>query len=243
MGQKTHPYGFRLGYNKPWKSRWYAERDYADLLHEDVKLRTELKEKLKSAGISSIDIERAANKLVVRIYTARPGIIIGRKGAEIDKLKQEVQKRTKREVHIDIQEVHRPELDAATGRRIDCAATRKARGFSPRDAQSGGLGAALRLQRHQGSRGRPLERRGNRPQRMVSAGPLAAANASRGYRFRHGAKRNTTYGVIGVKCWIYQGENVPKRASKIQKERETTGRSVNAAAKKADTEEARTQRC
>src|SRR5882724_11979936 len=112
MGQKTHPYGFRLGYNKPWKSRWFAGRDYAELLHEDVKLRKELKEKLKSAGISSIDIERAANKLVVRIFTARPGIIIGRKGAEIDKLKQDVQKRTKREVHIDIQEVHRPELDA-----------------------------------------------------------------------------------------------------------------------------------
>ena len=73
MGQKTHPYGFRLGYNKPWKSRWYADKDYADLLHEDVKLRKELKDKLKSAGISSIDIERAANKLVVRIYTARPG--------------------------------------------------------------------------------------------------------------------------------------------------------------------------
>jgi len=110
MGQKTHPYGFRLGYNKPWKSRWYADRDYAELLHEDVKLRRELKARLKSAGISSIDIERAANKLVVRIATARPGIIIGRKGAEIDKLKQEVSKRTKREVHIDIVEVHRPEL-------------------------------------------------------------------------------------------------------------------------------------
>jgi small subunit ribosomal protein S3 len=96
MGQKTHPYGFRLGYNKPWKSRWYADKDYADLLHEDVKLRKELKEKLKSAGISSIDIERAANKLVVRIYTARPGIIIGRKGAEIDKLKQEVAARASR---------------------------------------------------------------------------------------------------------------------------------------------------
>src|SRR5260370_10330377 len=112
VGQKTHPYGFRLGYNKPWKSRWYADKDYADLLHEDVKLRKELKEKLKSAGISSIDIEPAANKLVVRIYTARPGIIIGRKGAEIDKLKQGVQNGTKREVTIDIQEGHRPELDA-----------------------------------------------------------------------------------------------------------------------------------
>jgi small subunit ribosomal protein S3 len=135
VGQKTHPYGFRLGYNKPFKSRWYADKDYADLLHEDVKLRKELKEKLKSAGISSIDIERAANKLVVRIYTARPGIIIGRKGAEIDKLKQDVQKRTKREVHIDIQEVHRPELDA----------TLVAESIAARDAQSGGFGAALRL--------------------------------------------------------------------------------------------------
>ena len=108
MGQKTHPYGFRLGYNKPFKSRWYADKEYADLLHEDVKLRRELKDKLKSAGISSIDIERAANKLVVRIYTARPGIIIGRKGAEIDKLKQDVQKRTKREVHIDIRKCTAP---------------------------------------------------------------------------------------------------------------------------------------
>src|SRR6266850_974893 len=89
MGQKTHPYGFRLGYNKPWKSRWYADRDYADLLFEDIKLRETLKDRLKSAGISSIDIERAANKL-----------------------KGEIQKRTKREVHIDIVEVHRPELDA-----------------------------------------------------------------------------------------------------------------------------------
>src|ERR1051326_8160293 len=96
MGQKTHPYGFRLGYNKPWTSRWLAGRDSAELLHADVKLRKELKETLKSAGISSIDSERAANKLVVRIFTARPGIIIGRKGAEIDKLKQDVQSEERR---------------------------------------------------------------------------------------------------------------------------------------------------
>jgi small subunit ribosomal protein S3 len=112
MGQKVHPYGFRLGYTKPWKSRWFVERDYDKLLLEDVKLRNELKEKLKSAGVSSIEIERPGNKLRVIIKTARPGIIIGRKGAEIDKLKQDVQKRTAREVHIDIQEVHKPELDA-----------------------------------------------------------------------------------------------------------------------------------
>ena len=112
MGQKTHPYGFRLGFNKTWKSRWFANKDYADLLFEDIELRRQLKDRLRAAGISSIDIERAANKLVIRIYTARPGIIIGRKGAEIDKLKSEIQKRTNREVHVDIQEVHRPELDA-----------------------------------------------------------------------------------------------------------------------------------
>ena len=94
MGQKVHPYGFRLGYTKPWKSRWFVERDYDKLLLEDVKLKTELKDKLKSAGVSSIEIERPGNKLRIIIKTARPGIIIGRKGAEIDKLKGEVQKRT-----------------------------------------------------------------------------------------------------------------------------------------------------
>src|SRR5882724_5064290 len=99
MGQKVHPYGFRLGYTKPWRSRWFVERDYNKLLLEDVKLKEELKDKLKSAGVSSIEI-------------ARPGIIIGRKGAEIDKLKIDLQKRTSREVFIDIQEVHKPELDA-----------------------------------------------------------------------------------------------------------------------------------
>src|SRR5213595_1049754 len=112
MGQKVHPYGFRLCYTKPWKSRWFVERDYDKLLLEDVKLKNELKEKLKSAGVSSIEVERPGNKLRVIIRTARPGIIIGRKGAEIDKLKQDVQKRTSREVYIDIQEVHKPELDA-----------------------------------------------------------------------------------------------------------------------------------
>jgi small subunit ribosomal protein S3 len=112
VGQKTHPYGFRLGYNKTWKSRWFAKKGYAALLYEDVKLREQLKRKLRGAGISSIEIERAANKLMIRIYTARPGIVIGRKGTEIDKLRSEVAARTGREVHIDISEVHRPELDA-----------------------------------------------------------------------------------------------------------------------------------
>ena len=112
MGQKVHPYGFRLGYTKPWMSRWFVVRDYDKLLVEDVRLKAELREKLKSAGVSSVEIERPGNKLRFIIRTARPGIIIGRKGAEIDKLKAEMQKQTAREVFIDIQEVHKPELDA-----------------------------------------------------------------------------------------------------------------------------------
>ncbi len=112
MGQKVHPYGFRLGFNKPWRSRWFAKQGYAKLLQEDLELKAALTERLKSAGVSSIEVDRPGNKLRVTIRTSRPGIIIGRKGAEIEKLKQDMAKKTKREVFIDIQEVHKPELDA-----------------------------------------------------------------------------------------------------------------------------------
>ena len=114
MGQKVHPYGFRLIYNKNWHSKWFSKRDYATLLHEDIKLRRELKKQLHglNAMISKIDIERAADKVTVRIYTARPGIVIGRKGAEIDKLREDLQKRLKRPVSVDIQEIKKPEVDA-----------------------------------------------------------------------------------------------------------------------------------
>jgi small subunit ribosomal protein S3 len=112
MGQKVHPHGFRLGFNKTWRSRWFADKDYAKLLHEDLKLRDTLKARFSHAGVSKIEIERAANKLKIDIYTSRPGIIIGRKGTEVDKLKQEIQKRTNREVFINIQEIQKPELDA-----------------------------------------------------------------------------------------------------------------------------------
>ena len=112
MGQKVHPYGFRLGFNKTWRSRWYSDRDYAKLLHEDLALRQNLKKRFAHAGVSRIETERAANKLKIDIYTSRPGIIIGRKGTEVDKLKQEIQKRTSREVFINIQEIQKPELEA-----------------------------------------------------------------------------------------------------------------------------------
>ena len=215
MGQKTHPYGFRLGYNKPWRSRWYAGKDYADLLHEDVKLRKQLKERLRSAGISAIDIERAANKLVIRLYTARPGIIIGRKGAEIDKLKAEIQKRTKREVHIDIQEVHRPETDAQLVAESIALPLEK-RVAIPRAMRNAGH-SALRI--------------GCKGIKVRVAGRLNGAEIARKEWYLQGrlplqtlradidfgtAEAHTTYGVIGVKCWIYQGEKVPERGTHKQ---------------------------
>ncbi len=213
MGQKTHPYGFRLGYIRTWKSRWYADKDYADLLHEDVKLRNELKEKLRSASISSIEIERAANKLVVRIYSARPGIIIGRKGSEIDKLKAEVQKRTKREVHIDIQEVHRPELDAQLVAESIAMQLEKRVAF--RRAMRKAVDSALRF----GCKGIKVRVGGRLNGAEIARSewylqgrlPLQTLRADIDYGF---AQAYTTYGVIGVKCWIFQGEKLPERKRK-----------------------------
>ena len=112
MGQKVHPYGFRLGVTKTWRSRWFAKQDYAKLLKEDLDLKDSLRQRLKAAGVSSIEVDRPGNKLRVTIRTSRPGIIIGKRGAEIEKLKLELAKKTNREVFIDINEVHKPELDA-----------------------------------------------------------------------------------------------------------------------------------
>jgi small subunit ribosomal protein S3 len=211
LGQKTHPYGFRLGYNKGWKSRWFAKREYADLLHEDVALRKQLKDRLRSAGIDTIEIERAANKLVIRIHTARPGIIIGRKGSEIDKLKTEVQKRTKREVHIDIQEVHRPELNAQLVAESIALQLEKRVAF--RRAMRKAVDSALRF--------------GCKGIKVRVAGRLNGAEIARKEWYLQGrlplqtlradidfgtAEAHTTYGLIGVKCWVYQGEKMPQRA-------------------------------
>src|SRR3989440_10993041 len=112
LGQKVNPYGFRLGFNKTWHSRWFAGKTYAETLHRDLKLREDLKKRLSHAGVSEIDIERTANKMRINIYTSRPGIIIGRKGAEVDKLRDELQKLVNGEGYINIQEIQRPELDA-----------------------------------------------------------------------------------------------------------------------------------
>ncbi len=202
MGQKVHPYGFRLGYTKPWKSRWFVERDYDKLLLEDVKLRNELKDKLKSAGVSSIEIER-------------PGIIIGRKGAEIDKLKGDVQKRTGREVYIDIQEVHKPELDAQLVSESIALQLEKRVGF--RRAMRKAVDSALRF----GCKGIKVRVSGRLNGNEIARSewylqgrlPLHTLRADIDYGF---TEARTTYGVIGVKCWVYKGEILPAKKREPQ---------------------------
>jgi small subunit ribosomal protein S3 len=216
MGQKVHPYGFRLGYTQPWKSRWFAERDYDKQLLEDVRLKGELKDKLKSAGVSAIEVERPGNKLRVIIKTARPGIIIGRKGAEIDKLKQDVQKRMGgRDVYIDIQEVHKPELDAQLVSEAIALQLEKRVGF--RRAMRKAVDSALRF----GCKGIKVRVSGRLNGNEIARSewylqgrlPLHTLRADIEYGF---SEARTTYGVIGVKVWIYKGEILQQKRREPQ---------------------------
>lgn len=211
MGQKVHPYGFRLGNLKTWKSRWFAKKGYADLLHEDLKLKRQLKAQLKSAGVSSIEVERPGNKLKISIHTARPGIIIGRKGAEIDRLRQEVQRRTGREVlPINIQEVHRPELNAQLVAESIALQLEKRVAF--RRAMRKAVDSALRF----GCKGIKVRVGGRLNGAEIARTewylqgrlPLHTLRADIDYGL---AEARTTYGVIGVKCWIYNGEVLEQR--------------------------------
>src|SRR5579871_1400923 len=205
MGQKVHPYGFRLGFNKPWRSRWFAKQGYSKLLQEDLELKEGLRERLKSAGVSSIEVDRPGNKLRVTIRTSRPGIIIGRKGAEIEKLKQDMAKRTKREVFIDIQEVHKPELDAQLVSESIGLQLEKRVAF--RRAMRKAVDSALRF----GCKGIKVRVSGRLNGAEIARSewylqgqlPLHTLRADLDYGF---AQAYTTYGVIGVKCWTYKGE-------------------------------------
>ena len=205
MGQKVHPYGFRLGFNKPWRSRWFAKQGYATLLQEDLELKAGLREQLKSAGVSSIEVDRPGNKLRVTIRTSRPGIIIGRKGAEIEKLKQELAKKTKREVFIDIQEVHKPELDAQLVSESIALQLEKRVAF--RRAMRKAVDSALRF----GCKGIKVRVSGRLNGAEIARSewylqgqlPLHTLRADIDYGF---TEANTTYGVIGVKAWLYKGE-------------------------------------
>jgi small subunit ribosomal protein S3 len=205
VGQKVHPYGFRIGINKTWRSRWYAEKKYAELLHEDLELRTVLKRRLGHAGVSAIDIERAANKLKVNILTSRPGIIIGRKGVEVDRLKDEIRRRTKRDVFINILEIEKPEIDAQLV--AESIAMQLLKRVAFRRAMRKSVESALRF----GAKGIKVRVSGRLGGREIARAewylegqlPLHTLRADVDYGF---AESRTTYGVIGVKVWIYRGE-------------------------------------
>ena len=205
MGQKVHPYGFRLGFNRSWHSRWFATKDYANLLHDDLKLRKELKARLSHAGVSEIDIERFANRLKVNIQTSRPGIIIGKRGAEVDKLRDELQKRAKSEVHINIIEIQRPETDAQLV--AESIALQLERRVAFRRAMKKGIESALRF----GAQGVKIRCAGRLNGAEIARAewyqegrlPLHTLKADIDYGF---AEARTTYGKIGVKCWIYKGD-------------------------------------
>ncbi len=205
MGQKVHPYGFRLGVTKTWRSRWFAKQDYSKLLHEDLELKESLQSRLKAAGVSSIEVDRPGNKLRITIRTSRPGIIIGRKGAEIEKLKSDLAKKTKREVFIDIQEVHRPELDAQLVSESIALQLEKRVAF--RRAMRKAVDSALRF----GCKGIKVRVSGRLNGAEIARSewylqgqlPLHTLRADIDFGF---SQAYTTYGVIGIKVWIYKGE-------------------------------------
>jgi small subunit ribosomal protein S3 len=205
VGQKVHPYGFRIGFNKTWRSRWYAEKKYAELLHEDLLLRKTLKQRLGHAGVSAIEIERAANKLKVNIHTSRPGIIIGRKGVEVDRLKDDIRKKTQRDVFINILEIDKPEIDAQLV--SESIAMQLVKRVAFRRAMRKAVESAQRF----GAKGIKVHVSGRLGGREIARAewylegqlPLHTLRADVDYGF---AEASTTYGVIGVKVWIYRGE-------------------------------------
>ena len=210
MGQKTHPYGFRLVYNKSWHSRWFAERDYCKLLHEDLSLRAHLKERLSHAGVSEIEIERAADKLRVTIFTSRPGIIIGRKGAEVDKLRDDLMKQMGRPVHINIQEIQRPELEAQLV--AESIAGQLTRRVAFRRAMKKAMESSFRF----GAKGFKVMVSGRLGGHEIARTewyqdgrlPLHTLKADIDYGL---AEARTTHGMIGVKVWIYKGDLLRER--------------------------------
>jgi len=206
MGQKTNPIGLRIPLNREWRSRWFAsKRGFGTLLAEDAMIRRILKKKLESASVPKIQIERAANRCRITIYTARPGVVIGRKGAEIDKIKEELSKVTGKEVYVDIQEVKQPEIDAQLvaenvalqlERRISF---RRAMKKSVQTAMDfGALGIKIRCSGRLG--GAELSRVETYHEGSV---PLHTLRANVDYGF---AEARTVYGILGVKCWICKGE-------------------------------------
>jgi len=208
LGQKTNPIGNRLGIIRTWESRWFSKKGYADKLIEDLQLRKLLKEKLYHAGISKIEIERVGDKVKVLIFAARPGIIIGKKGAEVEKLKKEVEQKTGKQANIEIKEVRRPELDAQLV--AENIALQIEKRVAYRRAMKRAVSSSMRF--------------GAKGIKVSCAGRLAGAEIARTEWYREGrvplstfradidygfAEAKTTYGVIGIKVWIFKGEVQP----------------------------------
>jgi small subunit ribosomal protein S3 len=217
VGQKVHPKGFRLGITRGWDSRWYADRDFTELLHEDYRIRKYVKEKFYAAGISSVEIERTGNRVKVSINTAKPGILIGRGGTEVEKLKADLAKLTGKNVSINIVEIKRPELDAQIV--AENVATSLERRIAFRRAMRQALGRTIRA--------------GAKGMRIAVSGRLGGAEIARTEWLAEGrvplhtlradidfgfAEANTTYGKIGVKVWINRGEVMaqPKRMTPVK---------------------------
>lgn len=216
MGQKVHPYGFRLGVNKTWLSSWFARKDYAILLHEDIKLRNHVQKSLAHAGIAKVEIERSANRIRINIHTSRPGIIIGKKGLEVDKLKEELQRLISgKQVSLNIKEVRRAELDATLV--AQNVALQLEKRISFRRAMKKSVVSARRF----GAKGIKIR----------VSGRLGGAEIARSEWYREGrvplhtlradidygtAVASTTFGIIGVKVWVYNGDILPEKGNSIR---------------------------
>jgi len=210
MGQKSHPYGFRLGVIKTWKSKWYADKQYADWLHQDLKLKAEIRKRFANAGIADIEIERAANKVKVVIHTSRPGIIIGKRGAGVEDLKKQLQVHTDNELFVDIQEVRKAETNAVLV--AENVAQQLERRVAFRRAMKKAMQTAMKF--------------GVKGIRINSAGRLGGSEIARMEWYREGrvplhtlradidygeVTAKTKAGTVGVKCWIFKGEILPQR--------------------------------
>lgn len=212
MGQKTHPIGFRLGFNKTWLSTWFDEQHFAEKLHEDIILRQYIQHRLSNAGISRVEISRTKKKVTVTIHTSRPGIVIGRGGEEVDRLRNEIRQLLNKEIQLNVSEVKRPELDARlVGESIAQQLSKK---ISFRRAAKKSIQATMRM--------------GAEGIRICMSGRLGGAEMSRTTTFREGrvplhtlradidyalVEARTTYGKIGVKVWICNGESITKPSS------------------------------
>ena len=209
MGQKVNPIGLRLGIVKTWESRWYADKNYADYIHEDYKIRRFVKKKLYHAGVSRIEIERSSKRIRLRIFTSRPGIVIGKKGSEISLLKQEIEKMVDHEVMIDIQEIRKPEIEAQLV--AENIALQIVRRVAFRRAMKRGVSSAMRF--------------GAQGVKVICSGRLGGAEMARREWYREGrvplhtlradidygfTTARTTYGAIGVKVFIFKGEVLKK---------------------------------